>query len=94
MTARSRGAASRDRASPEVVIAGGGIVGAALALELARAGVAVAMLGQGMPVYDAAVLAAALHASAGDEALQRFGYGLTASDVIDAVGQHLAELIA
>ena len=49
MTARSRGAASRDRASPEVVIAGGGIVGAALALELARAGVAVAMVEPGRP---------------------------------------------
>ena len=39
------------QAAPAVVIAGGGIVGAALALDLARAGVAVAMIEPGCPRY-------------------------------------------
>ena len=39
------------KASPTVVIAGGGIVGAALALDLAHAGVAVAMIEPGCPQH-------------------------------------------
>jgi hydroxyethylthiazole kinase-like uncharacterized protein yjeF len=49
-------------------------------------GIISSFIGQGYEVFDAAALGAYLHGLAGDNAYKRYGYGLTARDIIDFLG--------
>jgi len=50
-------------------------------------GIILSLVGQGYSPYDAAVLGAYLHGTAGDLAYKRYGNGLVASDIIEYIGQ-------
>ncbi len=57
-------------------------------------GVVAAFLGQGLSVFDAAVLGAYIHGKAGDMAAEKFGiYGLMAGDVADYTAFAIADEI-
>ena len=50
------------------------------------AGLIGALVGQGLSMMEASALGVAAHARAGDLAWERYGVGLTASDVADGLG--------
>jgi NAD(P)H-hydrate epimerase len=50
------------------------------------AGLIGALVGQGLSLMEASTLGVAAHARAGDLAWERYGVGLTASDVADGLG--------
>jgi hydroxyethylthiazole kinase-like uncharacterized protein yjeF len=52
-------------------------------------GIITGLIGQGYDTFDAAALGAYLHGIAGDDAYKRYGYGLTAGDIIDFIGIYL-----
>lgn len=52
-------------------------------------GIITSLIGQGYDIFDAAALGAYLHGFGGDSAYNRFGYGLTASDIVDFIGIYL-----
>jgi NAD(P)H-hydrate epimerase len=54
------------------------------------AGLIGALVAQGLTMTEASTLGVAIHARAGDQAWERFGVGLTASDVADALGVALS----
>jgi NAD(P)H-hydrate epimerase len=54
------------------------------------AGLIGALLAQGLTMTEASTLGVAIHARAGDQAWERFGVGLTASDVADVLGVALS----
>ena len=56
------------------------------------AGIIAALLGQGLAAPQAALAGVSLHARAGEIAAERFGYGLSASDVSHELGRAWAEL--
>jgi NAD(P)H-hydrate epimerase len=55
----------------------------------ALTGIITAFLGQGYDAFDAAALGACIHGLAGDRAYERYGYGLTASDIINFIGNYI-----
>jgi len=52
-------------------------------------GVIASLIGQGMPLYEAACLGAYLHGASGDKAFEEFGIGLIASDITRYLTQFL-----
>lgn len=56
------------------------------------AGIVASLLGQGLDAPQAALAGVTLHARAGEIAAERFGYGLSASDVSAELGRAWAEL--
>jgi hydroxyethylthiazole kinase-like uncharacterized protein yjeF len=52
-------------------------------------GIISSLIGQGYDEFDAAALGAYLHGIAGDNAYRKYGYGLTAGDIIDFLGIYL-----
>lgn len=52
-------------------------------------GMIASLIGQGYDFYDAAVIGSFIHGKAGDNAFEKYGYGLIAGDIIDLVGNYL-----
>ncbi|KRQ87132.1 Bifunctional NAD(P)H-hydrate repair enzyme Nnr [Caloramator mitchellensis] len=52
-------------------------------------GMITSLLGQGYGLLESGILGSFLHGKAGDEAYKQYGYGLTATDIIENVGKFL-----
>ena len=57
------------------------------------AGLIGALVAQGLPLMEASTLGVATHARAGDLAWERYGVGLTATDVADGLGVALSPTV-
>jgi len=82
--------ASHSKEDPPVICAGGNPGMATGGMGDVLAGLIGALVAQGLTLMEASTLGVATHARAGDLAWERYGVGLTATDVADGLGVALS----
>lgn len=82
--------ASHSKEDPPVICAGGNPGMATGGMGDVLAGLIGALVAQGLTLTEASTLGVATHARAGDAAWERYGVGLTATDVADGLGVALS----
>ena len=85
--------ASPSKEEQPVVCAGGNPGMATGGMGDVLAGLIGALVAQGLPLMEASTLGVATHARAGDLAWERYGVGLTATDVADGLGVALSPTV-